>query len=96
MSLLLVLQDDDSDVECELEASPAVSVEASVEAVAHVKVRIQYQILYKDSFFHSFDIVYLILLHFSGESVSSCLIVLMFLKSDAMFCNCFNLILHLR
>ncbi|XP_013638600.1 PREDICTED: uncharacterized protein LOC106343821 [Brassica oleracea var. oleracea] len=30
--------DDDSDVECELEASPAVSVEASVEAVAHVKV----------------------------------------------------------
>ncbi|CAH2038456.1 unnamed protein product [Thlaspi arvense] len=29
--------DDDSDMECELEASPAVSVEASVEAMAHVK-----------------------------------------------------------
>ncbi|KAJ0237664.1 Uncharacterized protein HA466_0246020 [Hirschfeldia incana] len=32
------LLDDDSDIECELEASPAVSVEASVEAIAHVKV----------------------------------------------------------
>jgi hypothetical protein len=30
--------DDDSDMECELEASPAVSHEASVEAIAHVKV----------------------------------------------------------
>ncbi|KAJ4914963.1 Homeodomain-like superfamily protein [Raphanus sativus] len=30
--------DDDSDIECELEASPPVSVEASVEAIAHVKV----------------------------------------------------------
>ncbi|CAG7868426.1 unnamed protein product [Brassica rapa] len=30
--------DDDSDMECELEASPEVCVEASVEAVAHVKV----------------------------------------------------------
>ncbi|XP_010475815.1 PREDICTED: uncharacterized protein LOC104755172 [Camelina sativa] len=30
--------DDDSDLECELEASPAVSHEASVEAIAHVKV----------------------------------------------------------
>ncbi|CAN7039992.1 unnamed protein product [Brassica oleracea var. botrytis] len=30
--------EDDSDVECELEASPVVCVEASVEAVAHVKV----------------------------------------------------------
>ncbi|CAH8311244.1 unnamed protein product [Eruca vesicaria subsp. sativa] len=30
--------DDDSDVECDLEASPAVSVESSVDAIAHVKV----------------------------------------------------------
>ncbi|VVA90633.1 unnamed protein product [Arabis nemorensis] len=30
--------DDDSDMECELEASPAVTSEASVEAIAHVKV----------------------------------------------------------
>ncbi|XP_010458269.1 PREDICTED: uncharacterized protein LOC104739567 [Camelina sativa] len=30
--------DDDSDLECELEPSPAVSHEASVEAIAHVKV----------------------------------------------------------
>ncbi|KAF8110074.1 hypothetical protein N665_0088s0085 [Sinapis alba] len=42
--LLLPVEDDaqpledDSDMECELEASPAVSVEASVEAIAHVKV----------------------------------------------------------
>lgn len=36
------VQDDDSDMECELEASPAVSVEASVEAIAHVKVRMEY------------------------------------------------------
>lgn len=35
----LPVQDDDSDMECELEASPAVSHEASVEAIAHVKVR---------------------------------------------------------
>lgn len=33
------MQDDDSDMECELEASPAVSVDVSTEAVAHVKVR---------------------------------------------------------
>ncbi|ESQ29605.1 hypothetical protein EUTSA_v10024079mg, partial [Eutrema salsugineum] len=32
------LQDDDSDMECELEASPEVSVDAVAEAVAHVKV----------------------------------------------------------
>ncbi|XP_010490264.1 PREDICTED: uncharacterized protein LOC104768011 [Camelina sativa] len=30
--------DDDSDLECELEASPAVNHEASVEAIAHVKL----------------------------------------------------------
>nr|VDC59866.1 unnamed protein product [Brassica rapa] len=33
-----LLQDDDSDMEFELEASPAVSVDAVTEAVAHVKV----------------------------------------------------------
>ncbi|CAN8244874.1 unnamed protein product [Cochlearia groenlandica] len=32
------LQDDDSDMECELKASPAVGVDAVVEATAHVKV----------------------------------------------------------
>lgn len=32
------MQDDDSDMEFELEASPAVSVDAVTEAVAHVKV----------------------------------------------------------
>ncbi|CAH2047240.1 unnamed protein product [Thlaspi arvense] len=32
------LPDDDSDMECELESSPAVSVDAVAEAVAHVKV----------------------------------------------------------
>ncbi|KAL1214242.1 hypothetical protein V5N11_034768 [Cardamine amara subsp. amara] len=32
--------DDDSDMDCELEASPAVSHEASVEAIAHVKVMV--------------------------------------------------------
>lgn len=37
----MVVQDDDSDIECELEASPPVSVEASVEAIAHVKVCIE-------------------------------------------------------
>lgn len=36
---LLLVQDDDSDMECELETSPAVSVDAVAEAVAHVKVR---------------------------------------------------------
>ncbi|CAH8377470.1 unnamed protein product [Eruca vesicaria subsp. sativa] len=33
-----LLQDDDSDMEFELEATPAVSVDATTEAVAHVKV----------------------------------------------------------
>ena len=32
------MQDDDSDIEFELEASPAVTVDAVSEAVAHVKV----------------------------------------------------------
>lgn len=35
---LLLVQDDDSDMECELEASPAVGVDVVTEAVAHVKV----------------------------------------------------------
>jgi hypothetical protein len=35
---LLLVQDDDSDMECELEASPGVSVDVVTEAVAHVKV----------------------------------------------------------
>ncbi|CAN8255014.1 unnamed protein product [Cochlearia groenlandica] len=36
--------DDDSDMECELEASPVVGVDAVVEATAHVKVRRRYKI----------------------------------------------------
>lgn len=38
---VLVVQDDDSDMEFELEASPAVSVDAVSEAVAHVKVSLR-------------------------------------------------------
>lgn len=41
MSLILPVQDDDSDMEFELEASPPVSVDAVSEAVAHVKVSLR-------------------------------------------------------